>query len=785
MAEGGIGESLPRIEDLDLVQGLGRYTDDLAQDMPGTLHLYVVRSPFAAARITSINVEAARQANGVVAVLTPADMAEERFHAFPIRVMRERSPGEPSLSPPYFPLAKGQVRHVGEPVVAVVARSSGEAKDAGELVEIDYDELPAVMDIATAADVASPKVWEDFPDNVCFELRAGDQGRVDDLFAQAKHVVSERIVISRMTASPLEPRTALGQYDRRTRRYTLYAGLQSPHAIRQEIAQVFGLPLHRFRVVAPDVGGAFGMKASLHPELILVLWASRLTGHPVKHVSERSEGFMSDHQSRDTVSEVSLALDDNGMFLALRVETIANIGAYVASNGLHSPTNNIGGLAGVYTTQAHDVTVRGVFTNSLPTCPFRGAGRPEASYLIETIIDRAARQIDIDRTELRRRNMIPASAMPYQTSLVYAYDCGEFEAVMDQCLACADWHGFEGRRRDAAARGKLKGIGIACVIELAGGPYDRPFEEGVELRFDPTGDLTILAGGHSQGQGHVTAYKQIAAEFLGMPPDRVNVVFGDTDAVPHGRGTFGSRTMMAFAGAFCRSCEKIVTRATGVAAHLLEVAPADVEFTNGVFLVSGTDRSVSLPEVAAASFRPKNLPRDMDIGLQEAAIVALPNGTFPNACHICEVEIDPYTGERDITAYNVVDDVGTVISPLMLKGQIHGGIAQGVGQLLDECVVYDESGQLITGSFQDYGLPRAFDLPEIHVHSHPVPTNTNPLGVKGAGEAGTVGALPAVMSAIRDALAQAGVKALDMPATPFAIWSALNSAGQARDRNET
>ena len=771
----GIGKPVTREEDVALVQGLGRFTDDAALELANHAGLALVRSPYAAANILSIDASAARAAPGVLAILTAAEMLDVGIRPIPTRVKRRRPDGSPSFEPPYYPLAVDRVRHIGEAVAAVIAETVAQARDAAELVNIEYEGLPSVTDTAIAAAPESPKVWDELSDNICFEFKLGEKSEADSRFAEAAHVVTERLVISRVTANPLEPRAALGFFDRRSGRYTLVAGLQSPHTIRNEISKVFGLPPSQFRVVAPDVGGAFGMKASLHPELVLTLWGSKVVGRPVRFVAERSESFLSDHQSRDNVSEVSLAVDKDGRFLALRVETIANIGAFVASNGLHSPTNNLGGLAGVYTIPAFDITVRGVFSNTVPTCPYRGAGRPEASYCIESIIDKAAREIGLDRAEIRRINMIRPDQMPYKTNLVYTYDCGEFEAIMDRCLANALWSEFESRRAEAANRGKLRGLGIAYVIESAGGPNQRSFEESAELRFDSTGYLTVLAGSHSHGQGHATAYRQFAAELLGVPPEKVRVIYGDTDMVTHGRGTFGSRTMMAVGAAFARSCEKIIERGKLIAAQILEADGADIEFDAGRFLVKGTDRIISIGDVAAASYSLETIPVDMEIGLQATSIVALKNPTFPNGCHVCEIEIVPETGEREIVAYHVVDDVGTVVNPLLLDGQILGGIAQGVGQALDETIIYDADGQILTGSFQDYAMPRASDMPDVHIESHPVPTKTNPLGVKGAGEAGTVGALPAVMSAVRDALFSVGVTSFDMPATPSRLWQAISA----------
>lgn len=771
----GIGRPVPRSEDARLTTGLGRYTDDI--DLGPTSSLYVVRSPHAAARIVNIDVAAAKAAPGVLAVLTGEDVLTEKFAPFPSRVQRHKANGEPNYVPPYYPLAVDIAPHSGVAVVAVIAETLAQAKDAAELVEIEYEVLDAVTDTAACLDEDAPLVWEGQPDNRCFVFRLGNKTAAEAAFAGAAHVVRDRLLITRMTTNSLEPRNALGHYTAKDGRYALYSSLQSPHTIQREIAGIFRQPANRFRVVALDVGGSFGMKGSVYPEQVLVLWASRVIGQPVKWVAERSEGFLSDHQARDNISDVELALDKDGRFLALRVNTVANIGAYIALNGLHSPTNNLGGLAGVYTIPAFDVEVTGVFSHTPPTCPFRGAGRPEASYCIERIIDLAARKLKLDPADLRRRNLIPASAMPYKTGLVYTYDSGEFETVMDRCLEAADWNGFDRRRVEAEKRGKLRGIGIACVIEIAGGPQGMPMEEAVEIRFDSAGSCTIVSGSHSHGQGHETVLKQFAAQYLGLDPEQVRIVSGDTDEVPHGRGSFGSRTMMAAGTAFVTAAVRVIERGKKLAAHLLEVGEDDVDFADGAFAVPGTDLKIALPDVARASYLPARMPRDTDFGLDGKAVVTPRDATFPNGCHICEVEIDPETGVTKIVAYTVVDDVGHVMNPLLLKGQIHGGIAQGAGQALMERIAYAD-GQLVTGSFMDYGMPRAHDLPKFEVISHDVPTATNPLGAKGAGEAGTVGALPAVMNAVADALYRRGVPRLDMPATPSNVWAALQSAGR-------
>ena len=775
MREMGLGRAIPRTEDWRLLRGRGRYIDDITP--PRETRLYVLRSPHAAARIRSIDVTAALKSPGVLAILTGEDMAREGFGTFASRVTRPRPDGRPNFVPPYRPLAVERVHHVGEPVAAIVAETLDQAKDAAELVEVDYEILPSVTDTAEAAKPGAPVVWDEAPGNVCFLYKLGDKTAADAALARAHRVARGSFLITRVTTNSMEGRAALAAYDEGEDRYTLHAGLQGPHGMRQEIANVFGLPATRFRLISPDVGGGFGMKGSIYPEYILTLWAARLIGRPVRWIAERGEGLISDHQARDNRSTVELALDKDGKFLALRVNTIANLGAYLALSGVHCPTNNLGGLAGTYRIPAFDVTVTGVFSNTLPTSAYRGAGRPEASYCIERIIDVAAQEMRLDRAELRRRNMIPADAMPYKTALAFTYDSGEFEAVMEKCLEMSDWRGFEARRAEARQRGKLRGIGMASVIESAGGPPGNPMEEGAEIRFDPGGSATVLMGSHNHGQGHETVFRQFAQELLGLPFDKVRVAYGDTDAVYHGRGTFGSRTMMVGGTAFTAAAEKVIARGKEIAAHLLEASALDIEFSDGRFTVAGTDRGIDLVEVAKASFLPGRIPKGTELGLQGGAVMAPSEASFPNGCHVCEVEIDPETGATQMVRYTVVDDVGRVVNPLLLKGQIHGGIAQGAGQALLEAVVYDrESGQMLSGSFMDYGMPRADDFPSFEVGSHDVPCRTNPLGIKGAGEAGTVGALPAVMNAVADALRPLGIARIDMPASPETIWRAIQAA---------
>jgi carbon-monoxide dehydrogenase large subunit len=690
----------------------------------------------------------------------------------------KRRDGRPNFEPPFRVLAVDRVHLVGDPVVAIVAESVAQAKDAAELVTIDYDPLPSVTSTADAARPGAASVWDEQPDNVCFAAEFGNKAAVEAGFAKAAHVARIDLVINRVSANSMEPRAALGAYDPADDRYTLYASLQSPHLMRTHLSQnIFKMPETKLRVVAPDVGGGFGMKGSPYPELALVLWAAKRIGRPVKWMSERSEALVSDNHARDNVAHVELALDKDGKFLALRVDNIVNLGAYLAFNGIHCGVNNIGGLSGVYTTPAIHLSVIGVFTNTNSTGPYRGAGRPEASYMVERVIDQAAREMGIDAAELRRRNLIPPSAMPYNTGFVFTYDSGEFEHNQLAVMKMADWAGFEGRRAAAKAKGRLRGIGMAHVIEIAGGPLPIPTDEFAEVRFDPAGGCTVVLGTHNHGQGHETTFRQLAHELLGLDPAKVEIRFGDTDAVPHGRGTFGSRSISAGGAALLRAAEKVIAKGKKIAAHMMEAAEADIEFKDGRFAVAGTDKSVDIVAVARTAFLPPQIPRGMEPGLIESAILVPPGPTFPNGCHVCEVEIDPDTGVVEIVGYWVVDDVGVAVNPMLVKGQIHGGIVQGAGQVLLENVAYDpESGQMLSGSFMDYGMPRAGDFPSFEVKSHEVPAKTNPLGIKGAGEAGTVGALPATMNAIVDAVRPLGIHNLEMPATPQRVWQAITAA---------
>jgi aerobic carbon-monoxide dehydrogenase large subunit len=775
MREFGLGREVPRTEDVRLLRGQGKYTDDLPSS--DAARLYVLRSPHASAKLRHIDVSKAQAAPGVLGVFIGADAESDGLGTFASFVPRSRPDGS-SFVPPYRVLAIERVRHVGDPVAAIVAETLEQAKDAAELIAIDYEILPAVVDTASAASPGQPAVWDETPDNICFVYRLGDAKATTATFASAKHVVDETLQISRVIANPMETRAAVGRYDPGQNRFTLFASLQAPHIIRDELARsVLKVPVSQLRVVSPDVGGAFGLKAGAFPELALVLWTAMRTKRLVKWICDRSEAFIADHHARDNVSRVRLALDEHGKFLALDVKTIANVGAYIDSFGLHCPTNNLGGLAGPYAIGQFNVDVTGVFTNTHAISAYRGAGRPEASYCVERIIAIAAQQLGISSIELRRRNMIPPRAMPFDTGLVFTYDSGAFEQTMDQTLELADWTGSAARRKAAETEGKLHGVGVAYAVEIAGGPPDVPFPEGAEIRFDSTGDALVLLGSHSHGQGHETAFRQLTRHFLGLDPAHVRIAYGDTDQIYFGVGTFGSRTLSAAGEALQRASGKIIEKAKRLASHLLEAAISDIEFVDGSFTVAGTDRTIDLVTLAQTSFNTRVIPRDMEPGLSARAIITPAGATYPNGCHICEIEIDTETGVARITRYAVVDDVGRVVNPLLLKGQLHGGIVQGAGQALWERITYDSrDGQLLSGSFMDYAMPRASDLPFFEVASNEILTKANPLGIKGAGEAGTVGALPAVMNAINDALVPLGIRHFDMPATPERLWRAIRDA---------
>jgi carbon-monoxide dehydrogenase large subunit len=778
----GIGARVLRTEDRRFLTGRGEFVGDLA--VPGALHCAIVRSPHAHARIRAIDTRAAATAPGVAAVLTGADMAADGIG--PMRslwVIRSHD-GAPMAEPPRWALARDAVRHVGEPVAVVLAEDRAAAFDAAEQVVVDFEALAAVTSAASARADGAPRLHADAPGNVCFRWQRGDAGAVERAFTAAAHTVELHLRNPRIAGCALEPRAVVALPGADDSSLTLYAATQVPHHVRRLVAEQLGWPELAIRVIAPDVGGGFGYKGKHYPEETIVAWAAGRLRRPVCWVASRTESFVSDLQARDHDTRCALALDRDGRFLGLRVETAANLGAYVSTVGAAIPSAIYSALlAGVYATPAIHVEVTGVFTNTLPTDAYRGAGRPEACFVLERLADEAARALGIDRAELRRRNLVPASAMPYKTPIGPTYDCGDFPRVFARALALGDYAGFDSRRAASAARGRLRGLGLACFVEssgvapskLAGALGARAgFFESAEVRVDATGAVQASLGTHSHGQGHATTYAQILASRLGVPIANVRIVQGDTAAVPYGTGTFGSRSMAVGGSALHVATAKVVEKGRRIAAHRLEAAEADVAFADGRYAVKGTDRAITFGEVARAAHTAHDLPPGVEPGLQESAFYDPPNFAFSNGVHLAEVEVDPETGVVRLAGYTAVDDIGTVINPMIVEGQLHGAVAQGAGQALGEACRYDASGQLLSASFQDYALPRADELPGLVSESdESQPCTHNPLGAKGCGEAGTIGAPAAIVNAILDALAPLGVDEIEMPATPHRVWQAI------------
>ncbi|MBV8778693.1 MAG: xanthine dehydrogenase family protein molybdopterin-binding subunit [Alphaproteobacteria bacterium] len=768
MTQFGIGQPVRRVEDRRFITGHGRYVDDIAR--PRQAHAVFVRSPHAHAALRSIDTAAAGNARGVVAVLTGADVAADALGPIPCvsGVAGAVLPLRPAM-------VADRVRHVGDTVAMVIADSAAAARDAADLVAVDYQPLQGVVETAHALDPGRPLVWDEAKGNLCFAWEVGDEAAVAAAAAQARHKVALTLVNNRVVVSSMEPRGALGEYDPGEDTHTLWSSTQGSHFIRNLLAEhVLRVPENRIRVVTPDVGGGFGMKLFLYPEHALVLWAAKRIGRPVKWLPDRSDSFVTDTQGRDNLTTLTLSLDENLKFLGLKVELLANMGAYLSNFAPEIPTFSGAVMhSGVYAIPAIHVSVKGLFTNTVPVDAYRGAGRPEAAYALERLVSFAARQLGVAPDELRRRNLVAAAAMPYATPLGLVYDSGDFGRNLDQALRTADAGGLPARRAAARARGCYRGLGHAVYIEQSGFPPD----EFAELRFDPSGTLTILMGSQSSGQGHQTAYAQLASEKLGLDLDKIRVQQGDSAAIAFGRGTGGSRSIPVGGAALMHAAEKLIDKGKRVAAHLLEAAAADIAFADGAFAIAGTDRRVTVDAVARAAFNPAELPPDVEPGFAECGHFTPPAPTFPNGVHVCEVEIDPETGVVRIERYLVVDDFGVVINPLLLAGQVNGGIAQGVGQAMLERTVFDpESGQLLSGTFSDYALPRADDLPPLEFAYNVVPCRTNPLGVKGAGEAGAIGSPPALINAIVDALGEFGIDHIDMPATPEAVWHAIRAA---------
>jgi carbon-monoxide dehydrogenase large subunit len=767
MTKFGIGQAVPRTEDARLLTGRGRYTDDVS--MAGQAYAYVLRSPHAHADILSIDTADALGVPDVLAIYTGADLEADGIGTLPCQVPLRQKDGSPLKTPPRPALAIGRVRHVGDAVAVVIAESIDAARDASELILVDYADRPAIVEPGRALDPDAAQVWDEAPGNLCFDWEKGDAAATEAGFAKAARVVALDLVNNRIIPNSMEGRACLAAYDAAADKFTFYVSSQGVHGLKSQLANdIFKLPPNKFHVLTTDVGGGFGMKIFNYPEYILTLYAARKLGRPVKWTSERGEAFLSDDHGRDNLTHIEVALDENGKFLALRVATVANLGAYLSNFAPYIPTDaGVAMLAGVYTTPAIHVAVKGVFTNTNPVDAYRGAGRPEAAYALERIVDAAGRETGLGPAENRRRNCIPPEAMPYTTALGKTYDTGDFRRNLEDALAIADWDGFEARRDDARAHGKLRGIGLSTYIEeCAGGG---PEQATVEVRGD--GKVTVLIGTQSNGQGHETAYTQIVSDRLGIPAEDITIVQGDSERVVWGSGTGGSRSIPVGGSALSDSARKIIDKMRAKAAEQLEAAAVDVEFKDGNFTIVGTDRGMSFREVARAS-----APTESDLAFNEKARWTPPASTFPNGCHVCEVEIDPDTGEIKFVRYVVVDDFGTVLNPMLLAGQIHGGVAQGIGQALYENCVYDpESGQLLSGSFMDYCLPRADQLVSVEFKFNTVPSTTNALGMKGAGEAGAIGAPPAVINAVVDALADLGVRHVDMPATQEKIWRLIQA----------
>ena len=768
MAEFALGQPVPRLEDERLLKGAGQFVDDL--DLPGMAHAVVVRSPHAHARIKSLNVEAARAAPGVLSVLTGVDWVAAGFGTLPVAEGRTRRGGKPIYRPAYPVLAVDRVRWVGDCVVFVVAETRNQALDAAELVEVDYEPLPASLATADGIKPDAPRVWDDCEDNVCFFQAEGDKQAADAAFAAAAHIVKQRFVINRIIAAPLEPRSVVATYDPVAGQYTAYTMAQRVMMYRADLAKyVLKVPETKIRIVSNDVGGSFGMKAPVYNEAALALVAAKLTNRPVKWTSTRSEAFLSDAHARDHIMDAELALDADGRFIGMRVEGIANTGAY-SQTFFPSYADNMGALASVYRTPAMYATTTAVYTHTNPVRAYRGNGRTEYSYVIERLVDIAADQLGIDPVELRRRNLIPSEAMPFKTGLTFNYDCGEFRECLDMAVEKSDVSGFAQRKAQSRERGMLRGLGIAYVIERAAA---KGFE-GAEIRFERDGSVTILSGSLSQGQGHETVFTQMVAGELGIPASQFRYIQGDTDKIMIGEGTGASRSATMSGNAFHIASKKIIEKATLIAAHHLGVAAGDVVFNAGVFSSALTNKTATMQEIGGFAFNLNKLPPGTEPGLFAVSTFSVGVENFPNGCHVCEVEIDPATGRISVVRYTVVDDVGTVLNPLLVKGQIVGGVLQGVGQILLEDIQFDSDGQLVTGSFMDYAMPRAHDICNVNVFSRPTFTKTNPLGIKGAGEAGSVGAMPATANAVVDALSEFGVRHIDMPARSDRVWRAIH-----------
>ena len=784
MPDGTIGTPIKRREDQRFLTGNGRYVDDV--NRPNQAYAWILRSPVAHANIRTVDTAKAEIAPGVLEILTGADWAADGLGGIPCGWQVIGKNEIPMHEPPHPALVTDRVRHVGDNIAIVIAETREQARDAIELIELDLEELTSLVTMSEAGADGAPKIHEDAPGNLCYDWEIGDKAEVDAAFDKASHITTLELVNSRVVANPLEPRAAIAEYDSTSERYTLYTTTQNPHVIRLLMgAFVLSIPEHKLRVVAPDVGGGFGSKVYHYAEEAVLTWASKKVGRPIKWTADRSDSFMTDAQGRDHVTTGELALDKDGTFLALRVQTDANLGGYLSTFAPAVPTYLYATLlAGLYKTPLIHCGVKAWFTNTVPVDAYRGAGRPEACYLLERLVEQAARETGIDKAAIRRRNFIASSDMPYQTPVALEYDSGDFVKNMDDRLKASDYGGFLDRSNNSEKQGKIRGLGMATYIEACGmapstiagslGARAGLFESA-EIRMHPTGSVTVFTGSSDHGQGHETTFSQIVADGLGIPIEKVEIVHGDTDRIQFGMGTYGSRSLAVGGSAIVKAMDKVIEKGKKIAAHLLEASVDDIEFDTGIFRVTGTDKELGIGDIALTAYVPHNYPHEeLEPGLDETAFYDPKNFTFPNGCHIAEIEIDRETGEVTLCSLDATDDFGKVINPMIVEGQVHGGLVQGIGQALMEHCVYDEQGQLVTGSFNDYCMPRAADVPTFNVGTNEEALCThNPLGVKGCGEAGTIGATAAVINAVVDALKTQGITEFDMPATPQRVWEAL------------
>jgi aerobic carbon-monoxide dehydrogenase large subunit len=765
----GIGESVLRTEDPTLVRGEGRYTDDIR--LPGQAYCAVVRSTHGHGVIRNVDTAAARAMPGVLAVYTGADLGE--YGTFKSGLPFKSRDGSEMIRPHRPAVPTDKVRFVGDPVACVIAETVTQAKDAAEAVVVDIDPLPVVVKPTEAANAGAPQIYDEAPNNIALDFHFGDADKVKAAFAGAAHVTRAQLVNSRVVVNAIEPRAAVAEYDKASGRYTFHTESQGVMGMKGQLVGILKTTPDKVHVLTGNVGGSFGMKAAVYPEYVCILHAARELGRPVKWTDERSSSFMSDNHGRDHVQTVELALDKDGHFLALRLTGYGNLGGYMGTMAPQPPTlNTVRNVISLYRTPLMEVSTKVVFTNTTHLNPYRGAGRPEGNYYMERVIDIAAQEMGIDRVELRRRNLIRPSEIPYKAASGSSYDSGNFPAVLKQALAAADWKGFNKRKRESRKQGKLRGIGVGCFLEVTA-PQGK---ENGDIHFEPDGTVTMLIGTLDYGQGHAAPYAQVLSGKLGIPFDRIRLVEGDSDRLAVGGGTGGSRSGQTASAAIVEAADKVVEKGKAIAAHVLEASAADIEFVDGQFVIAGTDRAIGIMELAQKVHAGANLPADVPSSLDVDHVSDGVPASYPNGCHIAEVEIDPETGNADVVSYMAVSDFGTVINPMIVAGQVQGGVVQGIGQALLELTAYDDQGQLLTGSFMDYAMPRAHNAPPFTVVNHPVPAKTNPLGVKGCGEAGCAGGLASVMNAVVDALSAYGITHIDMPATPQRIWAAIQEA---------